>query len=232
MPGSAKLVAMGTPSPRVLRGRHRHRARGRLLAAVATGGATALLLPAHFGPALRTIAAWDVGAVIMGILSWSLILHAGPEETRHHAAAHDPGRRAVGGLVILASVVSLFATAVVLRQSRLYSPEARSLFIGACVLAVASAWILTHTAYTLRYAHLYYGEGHDVGGLSFPGEGDPAYLEFAYFAFTIGMCFQVSDVSVSTRRFRRAVLGQSLLSFAYNTAILATAVNLVVGVFN
>jgi len=222
---------MGNPSPRALKGRHRHRARWRLLAAVATGGATALLLPSRFGPALRTIAAWDVGAVIMGVLSWSLILHAGPDETRQHAATHDPGRRAVGALVILTSGVSLFATAVVLRQAHLYSPDVRGLFVGACILAVATAWMLTHTAYALRYAHLYYGEGHDAGGLAFPGEGAPAYLEFAYFAFTIGMCFQVSDVSVSTRRFRRAVLGQSLLSFAYNTAILATAVNLVVGVF-
>jgi uncharacterized membrane protein len=99
------------------------------------------------------------------------------------------------------------------------------------VTAVVAAWLLTHTAYTLRYAHLYYRDDDEgEGGLSFPGDGAPAYVEFAYFAFTIGMCFQVSDVAVTSRQIRRAVLGQSLLSFAYNTAILATAVSLVVGV--
>jgi uncharacterized membrane protein len=122
---------------------------------------------------------------------------------------------------------------VVLRQARAYSPEARDWFIASCALAVVSAWFLTHTAYALRYAHLYYRDDDEgEGGLAFPGEGRPAYLEFAYFSFTIGMCFQVSDVGVSSRQIRRAVLGHSLLSFLYNTAILATAVNLAVGLFN
>ena len=92
--------------------------------------------------------------------------------------------------------------------------------------------MLTHSAFALRYAHLYYRDDHEgVGGLTFPSDAAPCYLDFAYFAFTIGMCFQVSDVSVRAARFRRAVLGHSMLSFLYNTAILATAINLAVGVF-
>jgi uncharacterized membrane protein len=191
------------------------------------------VIPARFGSALRTIAAWDVAATGMAALAWVLILRASAEETRRRAAADDPGRHVVWGLVILASAVSLLATAVVLRQARAYSPEARDWFVASCALAVASAWFLTHTAYTLRYAHLYYRDDDEgEGGLAFPGEGRPAYLEFAYFSFTIGMCFQVSDVGVSSRQIRRAVLGHGLLSFLYNTAILATAVNLAVGLFN
>jgi uncharacterized membrane protein len=79
---------------------------------------------------------------------------------------------------------------------------------------------------------LYYrDDGDGEGGLEFPGREAPAYFDFAYFAFTVGMCFQVSDVTVSSRNLRRAVLGHALLSFAYNTAIIAVAINLVIGLF-
>jgi uncharacterized membrane protein len=201
--------------------------------AVAGSLITAVVIPARFGAALRIIAAWDVGALAMLGLALSIILPRGAEETHRLAAADDPGRHAVGGLVIASCAISLIGTAGVLRQARNGTPEARDLFVLLCVVAVASAWMLTQAAYALRYAHLYYREhGEGVGGLEFPGGKRPSYLEFAYFSFTVGMCFQVSDVTVSTRQMRRAVLGHSLLSFLYNTAILATAINLAIGVFS
>ena len=208
-------------------------AHGRLATAAVLGVATALLIPARLGLALRLLAAWDIAAVVMASFAWMIFLHAGPHETHQHAGSQDPGRRAVSGLVILTSCVSLLATSVILRQARAQAPEVRDLFVVLCVLAVASAWLLTHSAYALRYAHLYYRDDDEgVGGLTFPGDANPCYLDFAYFAFTIGMCFQVSDISVPSRQIRRAVLGHSILSFLYNTAILATAINLAVGVFN
>jgi uncharacterized membrane protein len=109
-------------------------------------------------------------------------------------------------------------------------------FVALCIVAVISSWVLTHTGYTLRYAHLYYrDDAEGEGGLLFPSATTPApppaYIDFAYFAFTVGMCFQVSDVTVCSRQIRRAVMVHALLSFAYNTVILAVAVNLVVGIF-
>ena len=207
-------------------------AHGRLAVAAALGIATGILIPARLGMAFRLIAAWDVAALVMVFFAWMIFLHAGPHETHRHAGSQDPGRRAVNVLVILASAVSLLATAVILRQARAQAPDVRDLFVVLCILAVASAWLLTHSAYALRYAHLYYRDDDEgVGGLTFPGDAAPCYLDFAYFAFTIGMCFQVSDISVPSRQIRRAVLGHSMLSFLYNTAILATAINLAVGVF-
>jgi uncharacterized membrane protein len=95
---------------------------------------------------------------------------------------------------------------------------------------VAICWALTHTAFALRYAHLYYREDAEgVGGVDFPGKGAPTYFDFAYLAFTIGMCFQVSDSAVTSPQIRRAVLLHALLSFVYNTAILAFVLNLVFG---
>jgi uncharacterized membrane protein len=208
-------------------------ARGRLAAALAVALVTAAMIPGRYGGALRAVVAWDAGALVMIVLAWHLILRDGPDETRRRAATYDPGRHAVGGVVILSSAVSLLGTAIVLRQARAYSPEARDAFVAACALAVASAWMLTHTAYTLRYAHLYYrDDAEGEGGVTFPGQGHPAYIDFAYLAFTIGMCFQVSDANVASRQIRRSVLGQSLLSFLYNTVVLATAINLVVGILN
>jgi uncharacterized membrane protein len=207
-------------------------ARGRLLLALMVGVATATAIPAQFGLPLRAVAGWNAASLAMGALAWWLILSADASDTRCRAAAHDPGRRLVWLFVILASGFSLFGTAVVLHDARSRAPLARDLFVVLCVGAVATAWALTHTAYALRYAHLYYrDDAEGEGGLTFPGEGSPTYADFAYFAFTIGMCFQVSDVVICSSQIRRVVLGQALLSFAYNTAILATALNLVVGAF-
>ena len=219
--------------PRAFARHDPRQSRGRLLVAAVGSLATAVAIPAHFGVALRTVAAWDVGALAMLGLALSIILPRGPDETHRLAAADDPGRHAVGGLVIASCAISLIGTAGVLRQAHNGTAEARDLFVVLCVLAVAGAWTLTQAAYALRYAHLYYRDhGEGIGGLEFPGGKRPSYLDFAYFSFTIGMCFQVSDVVVSTRQMRRAVLGHSLLSFLYNTAILATAINLAIGVFS
>ena len=208
------------------------RARLRLVVAVLVGFAVWWIVPARFGNAFRVVAGWDAAALSMGALAWAADLSRRRGTDGGHAANDDPGRRAVWIIAILASGFSLFATAVVLRGARMCAVEARTPFVVLCLVAVASAWALTHTAYTLRYAHLYYrDDGDGEGGLTFPGKDPPALIDFAYFAFTIGMCFQVSDVAITSRLIRRAVTAHAVLSFAYNTAILATAVTLIVGFF-
>ena len=226
---------MASPTRAQSRAFARHdprQARARLLIAVLVGLAVGLIVRARLGDAFGAVAGWDAAALSMGALAWMLIFRADAGRTRRHAAEDDPGRRAVWVIAILASGFSLFATAVVLRGAHMCAESARTPFVVLCLVAVASAWALTHTAYTLRYAHLYYrDDGDGEGGLAFPGDARPAYLDFAYFAFTIGMCFQVSDVTVTSRLIRRAALAHAILSFAYNTAILATAVSLIVGFF-
>jgi uncharacterized membrane protein len=99
---------------------------------------------------------------------------------------------------------------------------------------VLVAWVLTHTAYTLRYARLYYipRNGETREGLRFPGDEAPDDMDFAYFSFVLGMAFQVSDVSITCKHIRRAVLWHSLQSFLYNTVILALSLNLLFGLFS
>jgi uncharacterized membrane protein len=202
----------------------------RLVAGVAAGVAAGAITPGRFGVSLKLIAGWDAAAIMMAALAWSLIARAAPARTRSWAASTDPGRLVIGGFIILASAFSLLATGFALRGARTCPADGRDLFLGLGVVAVAAAWGLTHTMYTLRYAHLYYRDGIErEGGLAFPGNGHPAYLDFAYYAFTVGMCFQVSDVTVTTPRLRRETLLHALLSFLYNTVILGVALNFAIG---
>jgi uncharacterized membrane protein len=191
-----------------------------------------LVLPSQLGWALRAVAGWDVAASVIGALCWSIIVPHDNDGTQRTAAAEDPGRHAVWWLILGASALSLFASSFVLHQAKHQRVELQSVFAAMCLFAVGSAWALTHTAYALRYAHLFYRDhGGGVGGLEFPQQSRPDYFDFAYFAFTIGMCFQVSDVTISGGHLRRTVLGHAVLSFAYNTAILAVTLNLAIGLF-
>jgi uncharacterized membrane protein len=207
----------------------------RLLISIGAGllvGSVARLGIPSLGWAVHIVSGWDAAGLSLLSLAWWRIYRDDAVQTRRHAAKEDPGRRIVWLIVLLASTVSLFAAGFVMRKAHSIAPSesAFSVLLGLCLTAVASAWALTHTAYTLRYAHLYYRDDEEgEGGLEFPGKLEPDSFDFAYFAFTLGMCFQTSDVAVTSRNIRRAVLAHALLSFLYNTVVLALAFNLVLG---
>jgi uncharacterized membrane protein len=94
------------------------------------------------------------------------------------------------------------------------------------IVTITLSWTFIHAIFALHYAHDYYGSGHRANGLQFPGDDQPDYWDFAYFSFVVGMTFQVSDVAVTNRAIRRLVVAHGILSFAFNTAILALTVNL------
>ena len=175
----------------------------------------------------RMIAGWDAGALTLVALAWFVILRADANATKRRASAHDPGRHLVFGIALASSLFSLFAASFVLKKVHALSGTEQTVWTALTLGAIALSWLTTHTAYTLRYAHLYYRRGHH--GLEFPGNEPPADVDFAYFSFTVGMCFQVSDVVVRSTLCRRAVLLHAMLSFVYNTMILALALNLVFG---
>jgi uncharacterized membrane protein len=150
--------------------------------------------------------------------------------TGHRAAEEDPGRTVVTVLVILASLAGLVAVTVLVRQPAAIAPKEQLELVCLCLATAMVSWTLTHTTFTLRYAHLYYRHGGEGGGgTEFPGGGRPSYLDFAYLAFTVGMTFQVSDTAISSPRIRHTVLVHAVLSFLYTTAILAFVINLLAG---
>jgi uncharacterized membrane protein len=173
---------------------------------------------------------WDTACLVALGLSWAIIGPADAGSTRVRAGAEDPGRTLVYVIVVLTSAISVLAAAALVRSARVLPANLRDASIALCLASVALAWTMTHTAFVFRYAHLYYREDEEgVGGVVLPGDHAPTYADFAYFAFTIGMCFQVSDVSVSSSQIRRAVLFHAVISFAYNSVILAFVLNLVFG---
>jgi uncharacterized membrane protein len=200
--------------------------RTRLILAIAVGLLAWFAAPWRIAATTRALLAWDVAGLVLIGFAGLIITRSDARETRRRAAAYDPGRRVVWVVVLIASTLSLLAATVVVRQGR---EDTRSLHVALCVATVVISWLVTHSAFTLRYAHLHYRDADRAGGIELPGGEPPDDLDFAYFAFTVAMCFQVSDATISSRPIRRTVLGQALLAFLYNTVILALALNLIVG---
>ena len=203
---------------------------GRLVAALTVGVVSGLVAGRGHGSTIAALLGWNLGGACLCALAWVPIATSDARETSRHAAAGDPGRTAVYIVVTVSSAASLFAATAMSRRAGLVVAAEADALLALCLSTVALAWAITHTSFTLRYAHLYHrADDEGQGGLAFPGVAPPTYFDFAYFAFTVGMCFQVSDVAVTSPRLRRTVLLHSVIAFTYNTAILAFALNLVFG---
>lgn len=183
----------------------------------------------------QILSIWIVFALTIIVLDWIAILWSHPLEVRKIAKLQDSSRYLLFLFVIVASLISLVAIVFLLKSAKGHSAASVSSNITLAMAAVIVSWVLVHTIFTMRYAHLYYDTDKDDGtpkkggGLQFPGETEPDYLDFAYFSFVIGMTFQVSDVEISSRVIRRHTLVHSLISFAFNTAIVALSINVISG---
>lgn len=156
------------------------------------------------------------------------------------ADKEDSGASFIFLFVLFAAFISLFAIIFLLQSIPNQSKQGLSLHILLSFSSVFCSWTLVHTLFTLRYAHLYYKGGNDTSttkqtdtvALSFPNEKEPDYLDFAYFSFVVGMTFQVSDVEINSRQIRRLALVHGVLSFIYNTVIVAFSINIISGLIS
>jgi len=198
-------------------------------AALAVGLVVAALLPQGPGMLTRFLVFWDTFLVLMLARKAWIFKHSTPERCRLHARADDPGNLLVFVISVGGSILGLLGAIFVLDQHDLAMQAYGSWVAGAIVLwAVIGGWLLTQTTFSLHYARLFYDDIGPPGGIDFHN-GPPDDLDFAYFAFTIGMTFQVSDLVVTDHSIRRVVLGQALLSFFYNLAIFALVINILAG---
>jgi uncharacterized membrane protein len=135
--------------------------------------------------------------------------------------------------VVVTASAALFAVAFLVSVKKSQSGGHFVVHVLLTLLTVIFSWTLVHTVYGLRYAHAFYGDSDEpdvnrhAGGLVFPRDRRPDYFDFAYFSFVIGMTCQVSDVQITSRRMRRITLFHSVLSFGFNTMILALLINTV-----
>jgi uncharacterized membrane protein len=207
-----------------------------LAAALITGLCFLAWSPDWLHAMARVVAVYDVAALAMLLWFWRIILPSTAAQTKARAAAEDPGRDALFILTLVAVAFGFVAAFTILGRAPSGTVHHRAALYAIGFAAVALGWLLIHTIFVFRYAHLYYRDrDRDKAsdrGLTFPGGEEPNYTDLAYFSFVIGMTFQVSDVQITARGIRRLVLAHGLISFAYNTAILALVVNVVSGLLN
>ena len=208
----------------------------RLLAAVAVSAIVFYILKGKLTTPALILVVWIACALTIIVLNWIIIFSSHPREVRKIAKLQDSSITFIFIFITAASVASLGAIVYLLRSTKGLADTAKNEHIFLAIGAVIISWFLLHTIYTLRYAHLYYdqdtevdGQAKHVGGLQFPGKADPDYLDFVYFSFIVGMTFQVSDVNITSRRIRRVCIMHALMSFAFNTAILALSINVISG---
>lgn len=185
----------------------------------------------HYNAALLALIFWVAFSFAYLIASWAVILQRSTEKIKVLAQKEDGSRVFVLVAIIAACIASLCGVLIIiLPKGAGNAPEFVSLPVGIATMMLS--WAMVHSTFTFHYANLFYSNrprNKPGGGLQFPGNDEPAYLDFAYFSFVIGMTFQVSDVEVSNTRMRRLVLLHGLLSFMLNTFVVALTVNAIAG---
>ena len=192
-----------------------------------------ILLFFHIELPSRIILAWDTFCISMIVLSWALFFATTYEDLCSVVEKQDEGLKVIFAIVLVAVCFSLFGTLVLLTEKNETSYN-KIFHTIISISPVLLSWILLHTIFAIRYSHLYhdhnkFNTGSQIGGIDFPTKLQPDYIDFAYFSFIIGMTFQVSNVSVSSRVIRRFVLMHSLISFVFNTIIVALIINTIAG---
>jgi uncharacterized membrane protein len=176
--------------------------------------------------ASRLLVSWDVFAGLYLVLAFYMMGASDVHRMRRRARLQDEGQVVILILTAIAALASLAAIFALLGTSGGNNRSADDLSLA--TITIVLSWGFTHTMFALHYAHEYYNEKEGRGGgMQFPGDDpEPDYWDFMYFSFTIGMCAQVSDVTVSCKPIRRSTLGHGVISFVFNAALLALTVNI------
>jgi uncharacterized membrane protein len=198
-------------------------ARPRTFIAIAVGIVAFFLLPASLRPVTRMLLGWDITITLYLLLVYTMVLRSGLAHIRRNAVLQDDGRFLILLVIALGAFASIAAIVFELGASHRSVPE-----LTLSTVTIALSWATVHTAFALHYAHEYY-RGAKPGGLQFPS-GDPHenadYWDFVYFSFVIGMTAQVSDVGITDKTIRRTATAHGIVSFVYNTALVALMVNI------
>jgi len=198
-------------------------ARPRTFISIAIGIAAFLLLPDSLRLVTRLLIGWDIFVTFYLVLAYTMMFRCGLAHIRRNAVLQDDGRFLILLVTALGAFASLAAIVFELGASHRSAPQ-----LTLATVTIALSWAAVHTTFALHYAHDYY-RGTKPGGLQFPS-GDrhdhADYWDFVYFSFVIGMTAQVSDVGITDKTIRRTVTAHGIISFVFNTALLALMVNI------
>ena len=208
--------------------------RTRLVVSIVVAIAAFFVVPATLQAATRLLIAWNIGTALY--IAWTVVsmTRATSKSIRWSARITDEGRFLILILVSLAALAAVGAIFAQLTITKDLNGLAKELHLGLAVLTIFTAWVFIHLSYALHYAHEYFdetkacdGEALDLkAGVNFPGTDEPDYWDFVYFSFIIGVAAQTADVSITSKAIRRTSLAHSVLSFFFNSAILALTINI------
>ncbi|MDK4722674.1 DUF1345 domain-containing protein [Rhizobium sp. CNPSo 3968] len=211
-----------------------HRSRGLVLwrkhhvivISVLAGIAVFLFLTSRDLNASNLLIAWDTTAVVFIVYSLYRMLTANALSIRKRSADLDFSDGFLLFLSIAAAIASIGGIALDLLGVKDASPEVAFYRVMMAIVTILISWTFLHTLFTIHYAHRFYSIPGKGQGLKFaePVE-EPIYWDFLYFSFTIGVAAQTADIGVSTVSMRKLVLLHAILSFLFNTTILALAIN-------
>jgi uncharacterized membrane protein len=210
---------------------HLVRVRPRLIAAVAFGVAAALLAPGAGRPITHFLTGWNVGVwSYLAMIAW-LMGHASPSKVRAVAEREDATAEAVLLFMTIAAIASLAAIVMELAAIKTLPAADLTLQYALTGSTLLGSWLMVNVMFTLHYAHMYYTAPETRRPIFFPDQDpvQPDYWDFLYFSFTIAVAAQTSDASVMTRDMRKVVVGQSVLSFIFNAAIIGLSINVAAG---
>ena len=205
------------------------RAHARLWVSAAFGAVTGAVLATladRLSPVTCALVGWDAGLAFYLVAVATMMARSPAEEIRHHAAGQDEGAFAILLLTVAAALASLGAIFAELADVKPSLPGF-GFYVTLAITTVTLSWTFTHTIFALHYAYGFYGEAKREKCLQFPGDDKPDYWDFIYFSFVVGMTFQVSDVAVTSKPMRRMVVAHGVVSFLFNTAIVAVTLNIV-----
>jgi len=176
---------------------------------------------------LAVLVAFDVWALVQLVWLAVRLLPLDAAQTSMTAKVEDNSRAMSSLLVNVAGMTSLIGVGLALVKAKQVATTQEVAITIAAVLTVILAWLTVHTVFILRYADLFYND--DAGGVDFPGDQPPSYHDFAYLGFTVGMTYQVSDTSITSRDIRRAITRHALISYVFGTVIIGLAINVTAG---
>ena len=205
------------------------RMRPRLYLGTLAGLIVMLALPHTLSTVMRWTIAWNVGGVVYLASSFRLMYGAHVEAIRRRAAQQDDGAFVILLLILAAIFASFGAIAGLINEAKQAKELLKIAYISLAGLTIFVSWTVTQIAFTLHYAHEYYQPveaGQPAAGLNFPSDDKPDFWDFFYFATSIGATSQTSDVAIRSKPLRRIATFHAIVSFFFNTTVLALTINL------
>lgn len=205
--------------------------RPKVYLAVLAGVVAVVLLPGTLSGSIRAAVAADVGAIVYLAIGFRMMLTRGGEVIRQRAATQDDGAAVILAIVLVAIALSFWTIFGVLSEAKQVTGQAKAFHTALGAVTILLSWLVTQVVFTFHYAHEFYRPDDDTaekraGGLEFPRDNSPDYWDFFYFATSIGAASQTSDIAIRTKALRRLVTLHAIISFFFNTAVLALAINI------